>query len=132
MVCGAPNARTGLNVVFAPPGAVIPATGLVLKTGEIRGVKSEGMLVSMRELNLGEDHDGIIELVPNTQPGQNYARWAGLDDPMVEIGVTPNRGDALAIRGIARDLAAAGLGTLLPWPASVMGAVRGFCADCVA
>jgi phenylalanyl-tRNA synthetase beta chain len=127
VVCGAPNARNGLNVVFAPPGAVIPSTGAALKVGEIRGMKSEGMLVSMRELNLGEDHDGIIELVPGTAPGQSYPKWAGLDDPLVEIGVTPNRGDALAIRGIARDLAAAGLGTLRPWHMenSVIG--RGFC-----
>jgi phenylalanyl-tRNA synthetase beta chain len=117
VVCGAPNARTGLNVVFAPPGSVIPASGIVLKTGEIRGMQSAGMLVSMRELGLGEDHDGIIELVPGTAPGQNYAAWAGLDDPVIEIGVTPNRGDALAVRGIARDLAAAGLGTLRPWGA---------------
>jgi phenylalanyl-tRNA synthetase beta chain len=127
VVCGAPNARTGLNVVFAPPGAVIPATGAALKVGEIRGQKSEGMLVSMRELNLGEDHDGIIELVPGTAPGQGYAQWAGLDDPLVEIGVTPNRGDALAIRGIARDLAAAGLGTLKPWPTENPVPGRGFC-----
>jgi phenylalanyl-tRNA synthetase beta chain len=117
VVCGAPNARTGLNVVFAPPGAVIPASGTVLKIGEIRGVQSAGMLVSMRELGLGEDHDGIIELEWGTAPGQNYARWAGLDDPVIEIGVTPNRGDALGVRGIARDLAAAGLGTLREWGA---------------
>ena len=127
VVCGAPNARTGLNVVFAPPGAIIPSSGAALKIGEIRGQKSEGMLVSMRELNLGEDHDGIIELVPGTAPGQNYAHWAGLDDPLVEIGVTPNRGDALAIRGIARDLAAAGLGTLRPWHTENQVAGRGFC-----
>ncbi len=122
VVCGAPNARTDLNVVFAPPGSTIPASGTVLKIGEIRGVQSAGMLVSMRELGLGEDHDGIIELVPGTAPGQSYAAWAGLDDPMIEIGVTPNRGDALGIRGIARDLAAAGLGTLRPWePAEAHG-----------
>ncbi len=115
VVCGAPNARTDLAAVFAPPGAVIPATGLPLKIGEIRGVQSAGMLVSARELGLGEDHDGIIELEPGTAPGQSYAKWASLDDPMVEIGVTPNRGDALAVRGIARDLAAAGLGQLRPF-----------------
>ncbi len=115
VVCGAPNARTGLNAVFAPPGAIIPATGTALKIGEIRGVKSAGMLVSARELGLGEDHDGIIELEDGTAPGQAYAKWAGLDDPVIEIGVTPNRGDALAVRGIARDLAAAGLGRLRAW-----------------
>jgi phenylalanyl-tRNA synthetase beta chain len=115
VVCGAPNARTGMKAVFAPPGAFIPGTGITLKLGEIRGVKSEGMLVSLRELGLGEDHDGIIDL-PETAPvGKNYAAWAGLDDPVIEIAVTPNRGDALSVRGVARDLAAAGLGTLKPF-----------------
>jgi phenylalanyl-tRNA synthetase beta chain len=115
VVCGAPNARTGMAAVFAPPGAVIPGTGLTLKIGEIRGVASAGMLVSARELGLGEDHDGIIELPAGTAPGQPYAVFAGLDDPVIEIGVTPNRGDALSVRGVARDLAAAGLGILRPW-----------------
>ena len=115
VVCGAPNARTGMKAVFAPPGAFIPGTGITLKIGEIRGVKSEGMLVSTRELALGDDHDGIIELPENAPVGQNYAAWAGLDDPVIEIAVTPNRGDALAVRGIARDLAAAGLGSLKPF-----------------
>jgi phenylalanyl-tRNA synthetase beta chain len=114
VVCGAPNARTGMAAVFAPPGAVIPGTGITLKVGEIRGTTSAGMLVSARELALGEDHDGIIELPEGTPAGQAYARFAGLDDPIIEIGVTPNRGDALAVRGIARDLAAAGLGVLKP------------------
>jgi phenylalanyl-tRNA synthetase beta chain len=112
VVCGAPNARTGMRAVFAPAGAVVPASGLVLKVGEIRGEKSEGMLVSFRELALGEDHDGIIELPADAPVGVSYAAWAGLDDPVIEIAVTPNRGDALAVRGVARDLAAAGLGTL--------------------
>jgi len=115
VVCGAPNARTGLAVVFAPPGAFIPGTGITLKTGEIRGVVSAGMLLSSREMALGDDHDGIVELPENTPPGQAYAAFAGLYDPVIEIGVTPNRGDALSIRGIARDLAACGLGTLKPW-----------------
>jgi len=115
VVCGAPNARTGLHAVFAPPGAVIPASGTVLKIGEIRGVASAGMLVSFRELGLGEEHDGIIELPEGTLVGQSYASWAGLDDPVIDIGVTPNRGDALSVRGIARDLHAAGLGALKPW-----------------
>jgi phenylalanyl-tRNA synthetase beta chain len=118
VVCGAPNARTGMAAVFAPPGAVIPGSGITLKIGEIRGVQSAGMLVSARELGLGEDHDGIIELPIDTKPGQAYASWAGLDDPVIEIGVTPNRGDALAVRGVARDLAAAGLGRLKPWNAT--------------
>ncbi len=117
VVCGAPNARTGLHVVFAPPGAVIPGSGVTLKVGKIRGVESAGMLVSARELALGEEHDGILELPDGTPAGLPYAAWAGLDDPVIEVGVTPNRGDALAIRGIARDLAAAGLGTLKPWSA---------------
>ncbi len=115
VVCGAPNARTGMAAVFAPPGAFVPGTGITLKVGEIRGVASAGMLVSARELGLGEDHDGIIELPEGTAPGQAYAAFAGLDDPVIEIGVTPNRGDALSVRGVARDLAAAGLGTLKPW-----------------
>ena len=122
VVCGAPNARTGMKAVFAPPGAFIPGTGITLKVGEIRGVESAGMLLSMRELGLGEDHDGIIELPAEAPVGTPYVAWAGLDDPVIEIGVTPNRGDALSVRGVARDLAAAGLGTLKPWSApSVAG-----------
>lgn len=112
VVCGAPNARAGMRAVFAPPGAFIPGSGITLKTGEIRGVKSEGMLVSFRELGLGDEHDGIIELAADAPVGTSYGAWAGLDDPVIEIAVTPNRGDALSVRGIARDLAAAGLGTL--------------------
>ena len=112
VVCGAPNARTGIKVVFAPVGATIPASGLVLKAGEIRGVASNGMLCSARELGLGEDHDGIIELPDDAPVGAAYADWAGLDEPVIEIAVTPNRGDALAVRGVARDLAAAGVGAL--------------------
>lgn len=122
VVCGAPNARTGLRVVFAPPGATVPTNGMVIKVGEIRGVKSEGMLTSFRELGLGDDHEGIIELPQDAPIGTAYAQWAGLDEPVIEIAVTPNRGDALSIRGIARDLAAAGLGTLKPFaPAPVVG-----------
>lgn len=124
VVCGAPNARTGMKAVFAPPGAHIPGTGITLKVGEIRGVQSAGMLLSARELGLGDDHAGIIELPPDAPVGEAYARWAGLDDPVIEISVTPNRGDALAVRGIARDLAAAGLGTLRPWTAPAVPAAR--------
>ncbi len=123
VVCGAPNARTGLHVVFAPPGAVIPGSGITLKVGKIRGVESAGMLVSAREMALGDEHDGILELPDATPVGQPYAAWAGLDDPVIEIGVTPNRGDALSVRGVARDLAAAGLGTLKPWSAPPVPAV---------
>ncbi len=117
VVCGAPNARTGMLAVFAPPGSVIPATGAVLKVGEIRGVQSAGMLLSRREMGLGEEHDGIVELPEDAPVGASYAAWAGLDDPVIEIAVTPNRGDALSVRGVARDLAASGLGRLRPWAA---------------
>jgi phenylalanyl-tRNA synthetase beta chain len=115
VVCGAPNARTGMKGVFAPPGSFIPGTGITLKVGEIRGVRSSGMLLSAREMGLGEDHTGIVDLPEDAPVGESYARWAGLDDPVIEIGVTPNRGDALGVRGVARDLAAAGLGALKPW-----------------
>ena len=115
VVCGAPNARTGMLAVFAPPGSFIPGTGITLKVGEIRGVESAGMLLSRREMGLGEDHDGILELPAGAPVGTPYAAWAGLGDPVIEISVTPNRGDALSVRGVARDLAAAGLGTLRPW-----------------
>ncbi len=117
VVCGAPNARAGMRAVFAPPGSHIPGLGTVLKVGEIRGVRSAGMLLSTREMALGDDHDGIADL-PETAPvGQSYASFLGLDDPVIDIAITPNRGDALAVRGVARDLAAAGLGTLRPWSA---------------
>ena len=115
VVCGAPNARAGMLAVFAPPGSFIPGTGITLKVGEIRGVQSAGMLLSRREMGLGEDHDGILELPEGAPVGTPYAAWAGLGDPVIEISVTPNRGDALSIRGVARDLAAAGIGTLRPW-----------------
>ena len=115
VVCGAPNARTGIKVVFAPPGAFIPGTGITLKVGEIRGVTSAGMLLSRREMGLGEDHDGILELPDDAPIGTPYPDYAGLDDPVIDIAVTPNRGDALSVRGVARDLAAAGLGRLKPW-----------------
>ncbi len=120
VVCGAPNARAGLSVIFAPPGTFIPGSNITIKAGEIRGQRSDGMLCSLRELGLGLEHDGIAELPPNTSPGQSYANYAGLDDPVVEIAVTPNRGDALSVRGIARDLAAAGMGHLRPWLADTV------------
>ena len=120
VVCGAPNARAGLSVIFAPPGTHIPGSGITIKAGDIRGQRSDGMLCSLRELGLGLEHDGIAELPDNTTPGQSYAGFAGLDDPVIEIAVTPNRGDALAVRGIARDLAAAGLGHLRPWLAETV------------
>ncbi len=116
VVCGAPNARTGMLGVAALPGAFIPGTGITLKTGEIRGVKSEAMMLSLREMGLGEDHSGIVDLPEDAPVGARYVDYAGLNDPIIEIKVTPNRGDALSIRGVARDLAAAGLGTLKPLP----------------
>ncbi|HEV7267861.1 MAG TPA: phenylalanine--tRNA ligase subunit beta [Falsiroseomonas sp.] len=115
VVCGAPNARTGMIGVAALPGAYIPGTGITLKVGEIRGVKSEAMMLSAREMGLGDDHSGIVDLPEDAPLGARYVDYAGLDDPVIEIKVTPNRGDALSVRGIARDLAAAGLGTLKPW-----------------
>jgi phenylalanyl-tRNA synthetase beta chain len=114
VVCGAPNARAGLKTAFAAPGTVIPASGEVLKVGAIRGVTSNGMLCSTRELKLGEDHDGIMELPADAVPGQPIAPLLGVDDPVIEINLTPNRADCAGVRGIARDLSAAGLGTLKP------------------
>jgi phenylalanyl-tRNA synthetase beta chain len=120
VVCGAPNARTGMKAVFAEPGAFIPGTGITLKVGEIRGVQSAGMLLSAREMGLGDDHAGIIELPDDAPVGMAYPEYAGLDDPVIEIGVTPNRGDCFSVRGVARDLAAAGLGTLKPFAPAVI------------
>jgi len=112
VVCGAPNARAGIKVVFAAPGTVVPGTGLELKKGVIRGVESAGMLCSAREMGLGQDHDGIMELPADAPLGQPFAPVVGADDALFEIGLTPNRADCAGIRGIARDLAAAGLGRL--------------------
>ena len=114
VVCGAPNARTGLIGVFAESGSYIPGTGITLKPTEIRGVVSNGMLLSEKEVNLGDDHDGIIELPDDTALGSPAADALGLADPVIEIEITPNRGDCLGVRGITRDLAAAGVGTLKP------------------
>jgi phenylalanyl-tRNA synthetase beta chain len=114
VVCGAPNARTGLVGVFAPPGTHVPGTGVDLKPGVIRGVASNGMLCSERELELSDSHDGIIELPDDAPLGARFIDWRGLNDPVIEIKITPNRPDALGVRGIARDLAARGLGTLRP------------------
>ncbi|MFM9898861.1 phenylalanine--tRNA ligase subunit beta [Sphingorhabdus sp.] len=114
VVCGAPNARAGMLGVFGPAGAVVPANGMVLKVAAIRGVESNGMMCSIAELELGDDHDGIIELSEDAPVGQVYADWAGLDDPVIDVSITPNRQDCMGVRGIARDLAAAGLGKLRP------------------
>jgi len=115
VVCGAPNARTGMKGVFAAPGTHIPGTGLDLKAGVIRGEASNGMLCSARELGLGTDHDGIIELPEDAPIGMSFTKYRNLDDPIIEIKVTPDRADCLGVRGIARDLAASGLGTLKPF-----------------
>ena len=111
VVCGAPNARAGLKGILARPGDVIPSTEDALKVGKIRGVESNGMLCSAQELNLGDDHDGIIELSPDSQVGSRAAEALSLE-PVIDIALTPNRVDALGVRGVARDLAAAGLGKL--------------------
>jgi phenylalanyl-tRNA synthetase beta chain len=112
VVCGAPNAHTGMKAVFAKPGVVIPASGDVLKVGTIRGVESRGMLCSARELQLGEDHTGIIELPADAKVGEPAARALGLNDPVLDVAITPNRGDATSVYGVARDLAAADFGAL--------------------
>ncbi len=116
VVCGAPNARTGMKSVFSPPGTYIPGKDITLGVGTIRGVESRGMLCSAAELELSEDHDGIIELPADAPVGAVYVDWAGFGDPVIEIAVTPNRADGLGIFGIARDLAAAGVGTLVETP----------------
>jgi phenylalanyl-tRNA synthetase beta chain len=110
VVCGAPNARAGMTGVFVPPGAYIPGKDMTLGVGKIRGVESRGMLVSEFELQISDDHEGIIDLPADAPLGANYAKWAGLDDPVVEINLTPNRADCTAVSGIARDLAAADMG----------------------
>jgi phenylalanyl-tRNA synthetase beta chain len=112
VVCGAPNAHAGMKGVFAPTGTVIPRTGALLKETVIRGVASRGMLCSAYEIGLGDDQEGIIELVEDAPVGMPYAEFAGLGDTILDIKVTPNRADCLGVRGIARDLAAAGLGRL--------------------
>ncbi|HEX8511579.1 MAG TPA: phenylalanine--tRNA ligase subunit beta, partial [Allosphingosinicella sp.] len=114
VVCGAPNARAGMLGVFGAPGAYVPGSDLTLKVAAIRGVESRGMMCSIRELELGDEHDGIIELSGEAPVGTSYAQWAGLDDPVIEVNVTPNRQDCMGVHGIARDLAAAGLGRLKP------------------
>jgi phenylalanyl-tRNA synthetase beta chain len=110
VVCGAPNARSGMKGVFVPPGAYIPGKDITLAVGTIRGVESRGMLVSEFELKISDNHEGIIDLPDDAPVGANYAQWAGLDDPMIEINLTPNRADCTGVHGIARDLAAADMG----------------------
>ncbi len=113
VVCGAPNARAGMKGVLGLPGATVPANGMVLRKSAIRGVESNGMMCSTRELELGDDHDGIIELPDDAPVGTAFADYHG-SDPVIEVAVTPNRPDCMGVYGIARDLAAKGLGTLKP------------------
>src|SRR6201982_3858909 len=112
VVCGAPNARAGMKGVFVPPGAFIPGKNMTLGVGKIRGVESRGVLGAEFELQISDDHEGIIELPDAAPVGANYAQWAGLDDPVIEINLTPNRADCTGVNGIARDLAAADMGKL--------------------
>jgi phenylalanyl-tRNA synthetase beta chain len=110
VVCGAPNARAGMTGVFVPPGAYVPGKDITLQVGTIRGVESRGMLVSEAELQISDNHDGIIELPDAAPVGESFAKFAGLDDPVIEINLTPNRPDCAGVHGIARDLAAADMG----------------------
>jgi phenylalanyl-tRNA synthetase beta chain len=114
VVCGAPNARTGMKGVFAREGSHIPGTGITLKKTKIRGVESNGMLLSEREMGLSDEHEGIVELPDDAPIGAPAADIMGLSDPVFDIQITPNRADCLGVRGVARDLAAAGIGTLKP------------------
>ncbi|MFT3988814.1 phenylalanine--tRNA ligase subunit beta [Aestuariivirga sp.] len=118
VVCGAPNARTGIKGIIALPGAFIPGTKITLEKGVIRGSESQGMLCSERELLISDEHNGIIEVDEKWPVGTPAVVALGLDDPMIYVKVTPNRPDALGIHGIARDLAAKGLGTLKPYDAA--------------
>jgi len=117
IVCGAPNARAGLVGALARPGDYVPGIDVTLGVGKIRGVESYGMMCSEKELNMSDDHDGIIDLPADAPIGTSFAAYAHLDDPMIEINLTPNRPDCTSIYGIARDLAASGLGTLKARPA---------------
>ena len=118
VVCGAPNARAGLKGVFAPPDTYVPGSGITLKVTKIRGVESNGMMCSERELELSSESDGIIELPDSALVGQKATDALGLNDPVIDVSLTPNRGDCASVYGIARDLAAAGLGKLKDGPAA--------------
>lgn len=112
VVCGAPNARAGMIGAFASPGTYVPGIDVTLSVGNIRGVESHGMMCSEKELLISNSHDGIIEIDADVDIGASYAQWAGLNDPVIEINLTPNRPDCTGVSGIARDLAASGMGTL--------------------
>ncbi|MBY0610898.1 MAG: phenylalanine--tRNA ligase subunit beta [Beijerinckiaceae bacterium] len=122
VVCGAPNARGGMKSVFSPPGTYIPSKKITIAVGEIRGVESRGMLCSAAELELSDDHNGIIDLPTDAPIGMRFSEYAKIGDPVIEINLTPNRPDATSVYGIARDLAAAGLGTLKQSP---INAIKG-------
>ncbi len=123
IVCGAPNARVGIKVAYAPIGAYVPGIDVTLTRAKIRGVESHGMMCSARELEMGDDHDGIIEAPAAAKIGDPVAKWLGADDPVIDFEVTPNRPDTNGVNGVARDLAAAGLGKLItPAPRPVKGA----------
>ena len=111
VVCGAPNARAGMKGVFSAPGAFIPGKNITLAVGTIRGVESRGMLMSEAELQLSDNHDGIIDLPADAPVGKSYAEYAALGEPVIEINLTPNRPDCTGVNGIARDLGAASIGT---------------------
>ena len=118
IICGAPNAREGITVVVAKPGVYVPGLDITIGVGKIRGIESFGMMASESEMELSDEHDGIIEL-DNGEVGQSFVDWLAANDPakvdpVIEIAITPNRPDALGVRGIARDLAARGLGKLKP------------------
>jgi phenylalanyl-tRNA synthetase beta chain len=115
VVCGAPNARAGMKGVLGLPGAIVPANGMELRKSAIRGVESNGMMCSVRELELGDDHQGIIELPDDAPVGATFAEYHGAS-PVFDVAITPNRPDCMGVQGIARDLAAAGLGTFKPFP----------------
>ena len=112
IVCGAPNARAGMIGALARPGTYVPGIDVTLSVGKIRGVESHGMMCSEKELNISDDHNGIIDLPEDAPVGTSFASYAGLDDPVIEINLTPNRPDCTSVFGIARDLAASGLGKL--------------------
>ena len=118
IICGAPNAREGITVVVAKPGVYVPGIDTTIGVGKIRGIESYGMMASEREMELSDEHDGIIEL-PSGNVGDRFVDWLAINDPakvdtVIEIAITPNRPDALGVRGIARDLAARGLGKMKP------------------
>ena len=122
IVCGAPNARAGIKIAYAPVGSYVPGIDVTLSKAKIRGVESHGMMCSVRELELGDDHDGIIEAPAASKVGDPVSQWLGANDPVIDFEVTPNRPDTNGVNGVARDLAAAGLGKLItPAPAAIKG-----------